>query len=209
MPLAPKPFLLWNLILQPPRPLKARSSATSHYHQQNPRPTPSLFPHTDHFWTIPCVYDKKSLSPSPRPQLQRELGKRIFLISTLGRTWKDYSKGTDHLKTWQVCSVTALRLEVEVFVCFNTVVSPHCKAEVYSSSLSRQALVKIKWHRWDGRIPWNPISVSTACPPCSWRLAGSPSIHISCPVFHLASPQMSVPSYFPHTVPFAVFFMWL
>lgn len=144
-------------------------------HQQNQCPPPSLFPHMARFW-IELYHVSiwlESIGPGPWPQLQRELGKRIFLISTLGKTCKVF-KG-DWLPE-DLTGVVSHALMLVVGVYFNTsvfdIISPQEKST--HPSLSKWAFIKT-WILVKIRISWNPTDVSIAYPHWNWRFAGSHS----------------------------------
>ena len=154
-------LLLQNFILQPRLRLpKACSSAPQHSRQQNRCPTPSLSPHIAHFWIQLYLvrFWQKSLGPRPSPQLQRALGKRIFLLSTSGRTWEGCSPGVAS-DAWWSCWRCLYLLILQSLISF--------------PSLSQQVLVKnigecLKSHPGQYSLP-----------SLNWRFVGSTSVHSS------------------------------
>ena len=196
----------WNWILQSSQLVKARSSATSHSHQQNRCPTPRLLLHMSHFWTEPyhvCTWEEEPRSQALAPAAKRA-GKEIFLISTLGQAWEDSSKW---LTTW--------RLDRRSSRCFNacgggvcvlmlSLVLSHCKRQKSTCpSISKQALVKVQ------------ENVQKACP-CWYSL---PSLELKVcrqpflPHFHLDLDGLSslllleclLHIICPMSIPFAMF----
>lgn len=189
MPLAPKLFL--------PREFNL---ATTHHsswkpgalgpatHQQNQCPPPSLFPHMARFW-IELYHVSiwlESLGPGPWHQLQRELGKRIFLISTLGKTCKVF-KG-DWLPE-DLTGVVSHALMLVVGMCFNTSVFDIISLQEKSThpSLSKQELIKI-WILVKIRSLLKSHWCQYSLPSLELKICRQPFVHISiwaCLVFPL------------------------